>query len=199
MKKTTRSTMRGLVAAAAALATGSALAAPQAYEMDPAHTYPSFEGDHMGGLSVWRGKFNQTTGTMTLDRVAQTGTVKVAVDIDSVDFGLDAMHEQAVAPEFFDAAKYPQAIYQGRLTDFVDGRPTRVVGTLTLHGMTHPLVLTVNSFKCMPHPMLKDRELCGADALASFQRDDYGLSAGKDYGFDMTVTLRIQMEAVSQI
>src|SRR3546814_5221772 len=35
-----------------------AQAAPVRYEMDPAHTYPSFEADHMGGVSVWRGKFN---------------------------------------------------------------------------------------------------------------------------------------------
>ena len=41
------------------------------------------------------------------------------------------------------------------------------------------------------------RELCGADAVATFQRDAFGIDAGKDYGFDMTVTLRIQAEAVA--
>lgn len=185
------------IALAALGASAAAQAAPVVYEIDPAHTYPSFEGDHLGGLSVWRGKFDKTRGTMTLDRAAKTGSVDVTVDIDSVDFGLVAMHEQAVAPEFFDAAKYPQATYTGTLEKFVDGKPTRVVGTLTLHGISKPLTLTVNSFKCIAHPMLKGREICGADALASFQRDDYGLSAGKDYGFNMTVTLRIQMEALS--
>jgi len=44
--------------------------------------------------------------------------------------------------------------------------------------------------------MLK-RELCGADALATLNRDDYGISAGKDWGFNMAVTLRIQVEAVA--
>jgi polyisoprenoid-binding protein YceI len=48
----------------------------------------------------------------------------------------------------------------------------------------------------MPHPMLK-RELCGADAVGSFRRDEFGLSAGKDYGFDMNVLLRIQVEAIA--
>jgi len=71
-----------------------------------------------------------------------------------------------------------------------------VDGMLTLHGVTLPLTLQIRSFKCMPHPLLK-RELCGADALATFQRDAFGMDAGKDYGFDMTVTLRIQVEAIA--
>ncbi|NGY04971.1 YceI family protein [Solimonas terrae] len=183
-------------AALAALACTAAQAAPTRYEMDPAHTYPSFEADHMGGVSVWRGKFNHTQGTLLLDRAARSGSVDVTVDIDSVDFGLDVMNEKAKSAEFFDAAKYPQAHYTGKLADFVDGKPTRVIGELNLHGVTKPLTLNVDSFKCIPHPLYPKRELCGADALASFQRDDFGLDAGKDYGFNMTVTLRIQMEAL---
>lgn len=189
----------GLIAAAALLSglvCGTAQAAPVRYQMDPAHTYPSFEADHMGGVSVWRGKFNHTQGTLLLDRAAQSGSVEVSVAIDSVDFGLDVMNEKATSAEFFDAAKYPQATYKGRLADFVDGKPTHVVGALTLHGVSKPLTLNIDSFKCIAHPLYPQRELCGADALASFQRDDFGLSAGKDYGFDMTVTLRIQMEAL---
>jgi polyisoprenoid-binding protein YceI len=49
----------------------------------------------------------------------------------------------------------------------------------------------------MPHPVLK-REVCGADALATFQRDEFGMPAGKDYGFSMAVTLRIQVEAIAE-
>ena len=99
-------------------------AAPVTYEIDPAHTYPSFEADHMG-ISFWRGKFNKTSGTLVLDKAASTGSVDVSIEIASVDFGLDAMHEQAVSPRFFDVAKYPQATYKGKLVDFVDGAPTR--------------------------------------------------------------------------
>jgi polyisoprenoid-binding protein YceI len=70
-----------------------------------------------------------------------------------------------------------------------------VEGKLTLHGVTRPVTLTIDSFKCIPHPMYK-RELCGADALAHFNRADFGLDAGKDYGFNMDVALRIQVEAL---
>ena len=47
-----------------------------------------------------------------------------------------------------------------------------------------------------PHPLFK-RELCGADAQASFNREEFGLDMGRDYGFKMDVNLRIQVEAIA--
>jgi polyisoprenoid-binding protein YceI len=172
-----------------------ALAEPLRYDMDPNHTYPSFEGDHLGGLSVWRGKFNASEGYVMLDREAEAGTVQVTIDLGSVDFGHEEMNEHAVSAEFFDVQKYPQAVYQGTLGGFTDGVPSEVSGELTLHGVTQPVTLTLNSFKCMPHPMLK-REVCGANALGEFDRSAFGLDVGKDYGFDMEVRLQIQVEAI---
>lgn len=171
-------------------------AAAATYIVDPDHTYPSFEADHFGGLSVWRGKFDKSSGKIVLDQQAGKGEVEVSIDIASVDFGNDKMNEVARSGELFDSAKYPQATYRGRLAAFSGSKPGEVDGELTLHGVTRPLKLKIQSFKCMPHPVLK-RELCGADALATFERDDFGMAAGKDYGFDMTVTLRIQVEAIA--
>jgi len=195
MSRKTR-TVAHMLCLLAWLSLTTASAAGVTYQLDPNHTYPSFEADHLGGLSVWRGKFNHSSGTVTLDKAGGSGTVNVVVDMKSADFGQNQLNEKAQGAELFDAAKYPQAIYKGRLAGFVDGRPTRVDGTLTLHGVTRPLTLKINSFKCMPHPMLK-REVCGADALATFQRDAFGMDAGKPYGFSMAVTLRIQVEAIA--
>lgn len=183
---------------AALLACGVAFAADDhggnRYTIDPDHTYPSFEASHMG-ISTWRGKFNRTTGAVVLDKAAGTGTVEVAIDLASIDFGLDALNDWARGADFFDVAKYPQATFKGRLEGFSAGVPTRLAGELTLHGVTRPLVLRIDAFKCVPHPLFK-RELCGADATATFQRDAFGLDAGKDYGFSMDVDLRIQVEAL---
>jgi polyisoprenoid-binding protein YceI len=172
----------------------TAVAAPVQYTLDPEHTYPSFEASHMG-ISVWRGKFDKSAGTATLDQEAGSGTVDIRVDLKSADFGHPKVSEFIVGPQFFDTAKFPEARYHGTLGGFVNGVPTRIDGALTLHGVTKPLALTVNSFKCIPHPILK-RQLCGADASAIFQRDEFGLDAGKSYGFSMDVTLRIQVEAL---
>ena len=184
-----------ILLALAAAASGAASGAPVTYTLDPTHTFPSFEADHMG-VSVWRGKFNRTSGRAVLDRSAGTGEVEVTVEIDSIDFGLDLMNAEAKKPSLFDAAKFPTATYKGRLEGFTQGVPSRLVGELTLHGVTRPVALQVNSFKCVPHPMLK-RELCGADLVGSFNRDDFGIDAGKAYGFRMDVTLRIQVEGIA--
>src|SRR6266702_519809 len=76
-------TFAAIAAAALALA-GPALAAPVTYNVDPAHTYPSFEADHMG-ISVWRGKMNKNSGTIVLDKATGTGTVDIAIDLASID------------------------------------------------------------------------------------------------------------------
>ncbi|RYD15871.1 MAG: polyisoprenoid-binding protein [Lysobacteraceae bacterium] len=169
-------------------------AAEVVYEIDPAHTYPSFEADHMG-LSSWRGKFNASSGRIVLDREAGRGTVDVAIDIASIDFGHDEMNAKARTAELFDADTFPQARYRGRLAGFVGGAPTRVDGTLELHGKTQPLSLSIDRFTCMKHPIMP-RELCGADASAVLDRAAFGIDAGKDYGFDMKVVLKIQVEAL---
>lgn len=178
-----------------ALASGSTMAAPVSYTIDPTHTYPSFEADHMG-ISVWRGKMTKNAGTVVLDKTAGSGTVELTIDLASIDFGLPALNTWATGKDFFNVEQSPSATYKGTLEKFVNGSPTQLRGALTLNGKTQPVNLTIHRFKCVPHPMLK-RELCGADASGSFNRDAFGLSAGKDYGFNMDVALRIQVEAIA--
>jgi polyisoprenoid-binding protein YceI len=174
---------------------GTAGAAPELYNIDPNHTYPSFEADHMGGLSVWRGKFDHTTGTVLLDRSAGTGTIEVSVDTRSLDFGHERLNEHAKGPELFDVAKYPTATYKGQFSQFEADKPVEVRGELTLHGVTKPLTLTIKSFLCKTNPMSK-KEVCGADATAAFDRSDFGIDFGKQMGFRQEVKLAIQVEAI---
>lgn len=186
-----------LMAAAAAVSLAAQLAhAADTYQLDPNHTFPSFEADHFGGLSVWRGKFDKSSGTVTLDRAAKTGTVDVTTDIASIHTGSAKLDEHLQTAEFFDVAKFPQANYKGTIK-FDGDKPVSVVGNLTMHGVTKPLTLKIDSFKCMPHPMLK-REVCGVDAVGEFSRDDFGLDYGKQYGFKMKTKLLISAEAVKQ-
>ena len=186
-----------LSAAMLTLVAGSALATPVTYQIDPGHTYPSFEADHMGGLSVWRGKLDKTSGTVVLDKEKGTGTVDITVDTKSIDFGQEKLNEHAKSPDLFDVTQYPTATYKGTLVSFKNGAPTQVQGEFTLHGVTKPLTLTINQFLCKQNPMTK-KEVCGADASATFNRKDYGMSFGEGYGFKMDVKLAIQVEAIRQ-
>ena len=178
-----------------AFTTGSALAVPVTYSVDPNHTYPSFEADHLGGLSVWRGKFDKSAGTIVLDKDKGAGTVDITIEAASIDFGHAKLNEHAKSAEMFDVEKFPTATYKGTLAKFKDGAPTEVDGQLTLHGVTKPVKLTINQFKCTINPMLK-KEVCGADASAIFNRSDFGVSYGDKYGFKQEVKLLIQVEGI---
>ncbi len=183
-----------LSAVLAALGTSAAFAA-NTYKIDPNHTYPSFEADHMG-ISVWRGKFNKSEGTIVLDPAAKAGALDIVVDINSIDFGHDKMNEHAKKEDIFDAAKFPTATFKSTKVNFTGDVPTSVDGELTLRGVTKPLTLTINKFKCIVHPMHK-REVCGADVTGQFQRSDFGINAGLPR-FSPEVKLAIQVEAVKQ-
>jgi polyisoprenoid-binding protein YceI len=186
-----------LPACALALIAGTAIAAPETYQIDPSHTYPSFEADHMGGMSVWRGKFDASSGTVVLDAAKGTGTVDITVDAASIDFGNPKLNEHAKTKDLFDVAQFPNAQYKGTLEGFKNGTPTEIKGNLTLHGVTKPVTLKINSFLCKPNPMTK-KQTCGADAEGTLNRDDFGIDFGKAYGFKMGVKLQIQLEAVKQ-
>ncbi len=92
---------RIVLASLAALFGASAFAAPVTYNLDPNHTFPSFAADHFGGLSVWRGKFDATSGKVVYDKEAKTGSIEVTVDMNSIDFGMPKLNEHAKSAEMF--------------------------------------------------------------------------------------------------
>ena len=79
------------------------------------------------GISVWRGKFDRTSGTVTLDRVAKTGSVEVRVDTSSVDFGHRAMNGAAISEEWLNVDRFPVMHYRGPIV-FEGDTPVAVAG-----------------------------------------------------------------------
>ncbi|QIN60505.1 Protein YceI [Caballeronia sp. SBC1] len=189
-----------LIAAAGALLAAvsfNAMAEEVTYQLDPNHTYPSFEADHFGGISTWRGKFNKSSGTVTLDRATQKGTLDATIDMTSIDIGNEKLNGELKSAQFFDADKFPTATYKGTSMKFKGDVPVEVIGELTLHGVTKPLNLKIESFKCFTNPMMK-KEVCGTESTATFDRGDFGVDYGKAYGFKMKTTLHIQAEGIRQ-
>ena len=186
--------MKSKIALICLLAASATSAFAQTYTIDPGHTYPSFEADHMG-ISFWRGKFEKTSGTVVLDRAAKTGSLDIVIDANSIDFGHAKMNEHAKGKDMFNVEKFPTAIYKSKSIKFDGDKPVSVDGELTLLGVTKPVTLAINKFKCIQHPMLK-REVCGADVSATFNRADFGLTYGMNYGFSPEVKLAIQVEAI---
>ncbi len=180
-----------LLTIAAAIAT-PALAAPEAFTVDPKHTFPSFEVSHLG-FSTQRGRFNASSGKIVLDRAAQKGSIDVVIETKSVDTGLDKLEEHLRGEDFFNVAKYPTITFKSNAVKFNGDVPVAAEGELTMLGVTKPVTLTITAFKCGVHPVSK-KDTCGADATTSIVRSEFGLKYALPAVGDQ-VKLNIQVEA----
>lgn len=172
------------------------LAAPPAsaveYVIDPAHTYASFEIDHLG-FSTQRGLFNRTSGTLHFDPAASTGEVDIRIAAASIDTGLELRDDVLRGPDWFDVQNHPDILFRSRQMVFEGGQLVAVDGTLVLLGTMRPVRLEIQRFKCGLNLAIRKRG-CGADATTAFRRSDFGLSNGIPFVGD-EVRLRIQIEA----
>ncbi|WP_410497788.1 YceI family protein [Chitinibacter sp. S2-10] len=184
-----------ILASILSAATLTATAAPVAYSVDPSHTFATFEINHLG-YSTQRGAFDKTSGTITVDLEKKTGSADISIDTASLDTGWDARDKHLKSEDFFNVEKFPSMTFKGTNFKFDGDKLSSVSGDFTLLGVTKPLTLQVTSFKCAPHPMSK-KPACGADAVATIKRSEFGMSAYVPAVSD-EVTLRIQVEAASK-
>ncbi len=179
----------------AATLSSVAYAAPETYVIDTNHSMPRFEYSHLG-YSLQLSRFDMVSGKITLDRAAKTGSVDVTIDAKSVNTGSTLFNGHIQGEDFFDTAKYPTITFKSNKVNFDGEKVASVDGDLTIKGVTKPVTLTVNSFLCMPHPMLK-KDACGATATTKVKRTDFNMGKYAPYVSD-EVTLTIPVEAVKQ-
>lgn len=162
----------------AALVLSAALAAPafaaDSYTIDPNHTFPVFEVNHFG-FSTQRGRFNKSAGKITLDLAAKKGSVDLTIDTTSLDMGFDTWNKHLSADGFFNTEKFPAMTFKSNKLVFEGDKVIAAEGSFTLLGVTKPLRLTVNNFRCAPHPFTK-KAMCGADVMATLKRSDFGMT-----------------------
>ncbi len=161
----------------------AALAAPQTYNIDTFHSYPSFVVNHLGMTNIV-GKFDRMTGKIVIDPAAKTGSLEAKIATATVNTG-DAKRTDGVrsrdehlrAADFFNTAEFPEMVYKSTKFNFKGDDVESIEGTLTLLGVTKPVKLSVSSFKCGPHPFNK-KPMCGAVAETTIKRTDYGMKFG---------------------
>lgn len=188
-------TLLALAAASSLLAVASPAHAAN-YEIDPTHTFVTFEIGHFGA-SVNRGRFDKKEGSVVFDRAAKTGKVDISVDVTSINTGTDAFNKHLQSADLFDAAKFPKIRFVADKFAFNGDKVSQVSGMLTLLGKTQPVTLKANQFNCYENPMIK-REVCGGDFDATIDRAQFGMNYGIEWGFPKDVRLVVQIEAVKQ-
>jgi polyisoprenoid-binding protein YceI len=170
----------------------SAQAADQ-YTVDPRHTFPSFEVNHLG-FSIQRGRFNETGGKIALDPKNNTGRIDVEIHTDSVSTGLPELEKHLRGPDFLDAARYPKITFKSDKLIYQNGKLAGADGSLTMHGVTKPVHLTIDHFHCGLN-LINMKNTCGANATAAIKRSDFGVDKYVPAVSD-EVKIEIQIEAL---
>ncbi|MBI5922257.1 MAG: polyisoprenoid-binding protein [Betaproteobacteria bacterium] len=186
-----------LIATITTIATLSAptWAAPETFVLDAKHTFPSFSYSHFG-YSIQTSRFNKTSGKVTMDKAAKTGSVDVTIDMKSVDTGSELFNEHIQDEDYLDTEKYPTATFQSTKVIFEGDKPATIEGNLTIKGITKRVMLKVSAFQAMPHPMMK-KDAIGANASTIIKRSEFNAGKYVPYVGD-DVTINIAMEAIKE-
>lgn len=160
----------------------AATAQVENYNIDPYHTYPYFELEHLGTATL-RGRFDKTAGKFSIDRTAKTATLEIVIQAASVTTGDNdrdgrprTRDEHLRTADFFNPAEFPTLTYRSTAVKFAGDNPESIEGNLTLLGVTKPVALKVERWKCGPDPRTQGKRfMCGGNATGSFKRSDFGM------------------------
>src|SRR6266545_5219860 len=154
----------------------AASATAASFDVDTDHRTIYFAVAHRD-ISFVRGRFLKLDATVTFDPEAKTGSVVANVDASSVDTGNRTIDDVLRSPQFLDTAQFPEVRYVGDRFVFEAERVTAIDGMLWLHGVQHPLRLTVQRFVCQDvQAGIAKRYVCGGTFRTAFDRSRYGLS-----------------------
>ena len=144
------------------------------YLVDSSHTTAGFAVKHMMVATV-RGQFDTVAGKVEIDDADLTRCrIDVTIEAASVNTRNAKRDEHLRSAEFFDVAKYPLITFKSsHFERAADGR-LLATGNLTIHGVTRPVTLTVDSI-APPSKALSGNTVRGASATGKLFRKDFGL------------------------
>ena len=179
-----------LMQSAAAIAAESAPPPPTApvgpppageYKLDKSHASLILRASHMG-FSTYTTRFSRFDAELSFDPKNLSAS-KVTTTIDAASFEMDAAPQMCLdimkGPQMLDTAKFPQIVFKSEKVTSTGPKSMNIAGSLTLHGVTRPMVLkaTYNGgYGGMPN--MDPQARIGFSAHGSFKRSDFGISYG---------------------
>ena len=173
---------------------GLALSAAENYKIDSAHTYPYFSISHLG-FSTMHGRFNTTTGSITMDKANKTGSVNITIDAASIDTSHKKRDDHLRSPDFLNVIEFPEITYKSSKVTIKADDSAVVEGQLTIMGTSKPVTLQVSRISCGIHPFdpTKKKFVCGFDATAKIMRSDFGVKFGlPKIGDEMNLVFEVE-------
>ncbi len=175
--------MSGLRAIRTAVATGAlvtmaniAVAAPANYTIDAEHFSFGFLVRHIGFADIL-GMFLEMQGSYTFDEeTMELSDVRVVVKTESVFTNHEARDEHLRSADFFNSGEFPEMVFVGQGAEKIGDRSGKVVGELTLLGVTQPLTLDVTWNKSGNYPFGDGHFAMGMSARGKLSRSDFGMT-----------------------
>jgi polyisoprenoid-binding protein YceI len=169
------------------------------YQIDTQHSSAQFKVRHMMIANV-KGEFDKVSGTVDFDAANPAGSkVEASVEVASISTRETDRDNHLKSPDFFDVAKYPQISFKSTGVAKDGAGAYRVMGDLTIRGVSKPVTLEVESFTDeIKDPWGFMRR--GATATTKINRKDFGMefnipldAGGFVVGDSIDITLDVEM------
>jgi polyisoprenoid-binding protein YceI len=151
------------------------------YQIDKAHASLLMRVSHLG-FSTYTTRFSRFDAQLTFDP-SNIPAAKVVTTIDASSFEMDAAPQVCFdimkGPQMLDTVKFPQIVFKSERIRMTGAKSMEISGTLTLHGVTRPLVLAATFNGGYPGlPNMDPHARIGFSAHGSFKRSDFGITFG---------------------
>jgi len=169
------------------------------YQIDPQHSAAQFKVRHMMIANV-KGEFDKVSGTVGFDPSNPAATqVDVTIDVASISTREPARDNDLKSANFFDVAKFPTITFKSTAVTASGEGEYEVAGDLTIHGVTNPVALNVESVtEEIKDPWGFIRR--GATATTHISRAEFGMhfnmvmeAGGVMVGDRVDITLDVEM------
>jgi polyisoprenoid-binding protein YceI len=169
------------------------------YVIDPSHSTAGFKVRHLMVSNV-RGEFSGVAGTVLFDAADSANSkVEAVIDATTIQTRDNQRDQHLKSADFFDVEKFPKIAFVSKKVAPVGDGEWRVVGDLTIHGVTREVVLDVEG----PTPEVKDpwgNMKIGASATTKLDRRDFGLmfnvaleAGGVLVGDEVAIQLEVEL------
>ncbi len=170
------------------------------YALDPAHTTAEFVVRHLMITKV-RGRFTGVSGTIEVPEGSNVpASVDVTIDAASIDTREAQRDGHLKSPDFLEVETFPAIAFKSTGTHG-SGDAFKVLGDLTIHGVTRPVILDTTFEGRSGDPWGNDR--IGYEAHTKISRKDFGLewnqaleTGGVVVGDEVKIELNV--EAIAQ-
>ena len=166
------------------------------FAVDKTHAKIIFSTTHFG-FSTYYGLFTDFDAKLAFDPKSPAhSSLDVTVNMDGIDTTNPKLDKHLKSADFFDVAKFPAAGFKATKIEVTGPTTGKIVGELTLHGVTKPVTLDASFNGGGVNPLSKAYVL-GFNATAVVKRSEFGITTYVPaVGDDVNLTISAEFDRV---